>query len=140
MPSVVASLYHDLIPGSTPPAWALSGRVWITLLMAVLVPLCFMRHLHSLRHTSYVALFSVGACAWFVVCYVVLNGSHTAPVYLVLIVIVCYFYPLEGMPPKGEVHLIKFKSNFVATFPIQVFAFTCAQNVRTAVPSPATRG
>lgn len=59
MPNVVAALYHVLLP-SDPPAWSLSGRVWISLFMIVLVPLCFLRDLHSLRHTSYIALFSVG--------------------------------------------------------------------------------
>jgi amino acid permease len=63
MPNVVASLYHDLTsPTTNPPAWALSGRNWITLFMLVLVPLAFLRRLDSLRHTSYVALFSVGEC------------------------------------------------------------------------------
>ena len=61
MPNVVAALYHDLTsPDTNPPDWALSGRVWISLLMLILVPLCFLRKLDSLRHTSYVALFSVG--------------------------------------------------------------------------------
>lgn len=41
----------------------------------------------------------------------------------------CYFRPLKGMTPPGEIHLIKFTPSFVSTFPIQVFAFTCAQNV-----------
>ncbi|KAJ7149759.1 transmembrane amino acid transporter protein-domain-containing protein [Mycena crocata] len=108
MPNVVAALYHDL-SSSTPPAWALSGRNWISLFMLILVPLVFLRHLDSLRHTSYVALFSVG--------------------YLVVIVITVYFNPLEGMPDRGEVHLIHFSPNFVSTFPVQVFAFTCSQNL-----------
>ncbi len=61
MPNVVMSLFHDLTsPDTNPPEWALSGRVWISLLMVVLVPLCFLRKIDSLRHTSYVALFSVG--------------------------------------------------------------------------------
>ncbi|KAJ7656472.1 transmembrane amino acid transporter protein-domain-containing protein [Mycena polygramma] len=108
MPNVVAALYHDL-SSSTPPAWALSGRNWITLFMLVLVPLTFLRHLNSLRHTSYVALFSVA--------------------YLVVIVITVYFHPLEGMPERGEVRLIRFTPGFVSTFPVQVFAFTCSQNL-----------
>ena len=49
--------------------------------------------------------------------------------YLVVIVVVCYFFPLKGTQARGEVHLIKFTPNFVSTFPVQVFAFTCAQNV-----------
>lgn len=61
MPSVVAALYHDLTDADTnPPEWALSGHVWISLLMLILVPLSFLRKLDSLRHTSYIALFSVG--------------------------------------------------------------------------------
>jgi len=107
---VVASLYHDLTSETTnPPEWALNGSNWITLFMFLLVPLCFLRHLNSLRHTSYVALFSVA--------------------YLVIIVIRCYFWPLKGMPEAGEIHLIHFTPSFVSTFPVQVFAFTCAQNL-----------
>ncbi|KAI0343286.1 vacuolar amino acid transporter 5 [Trametopsis cervina] len=110
MPNVVAALYHDLTSETTnPPEWALSGRVWITILMAILIPLSFLRKLDSLRHTSYIALFSVA--------------------YLVVIVVSCYFFPIKGTQERGEVHLIKFSSNFVSTFPVQVFAYTCAQNL-----------
>ena len=52
------------------------------------------------------------------------------PAYLVVIVVACYFFPLEGTEAPGEIHLIHFTSNFVSTFPVQVFAYTCAQNVR----------
>jgi amino acid permease len=61
MPNVVLSLYHDLTSETTePPAWALSGRVWITIFMAVLIPLGFLRRLDSLRHASFIGLFAVG--------------------------------------------------------------------------------
>ncbi|KAH9004522.1 transmembrane amino acid transporter protein-domain-containing protein [Lactarius hatsudake] len=103
------SISYLIIIKSLIPNWALSGRLWISLLMVVLVPLSFLRRLDSLRHTSYIALFS---CA-----------------YLVVIVIVCHFYPVKGMIPPGEIHLIKFTPSFISTFPIQVFAFTCAQNL-----------
>jgi len=110
LPNVVASLYHDLTsPDTNPPVWALSGHIWISLVMIVLVPLSFLRRLDSFRHTSYIALFS---CA-----------------YLVLIVVVCYFRPIKGMTAPGEIHFIKFTPSFISTFPIQVFAFTCAQNL-----------
>ena len=46
-----------------------------------------------------------------------------------MIVVSCYFRPLEGTPAPGEVRLIHITPNFVSTFPVQVFAFTCAQNV-----------
>lgn len=61
MPNVVESLYHVLTsPDVNPPAWMLHGGNWITIFMLLLVPLCFLRKLHSLRHTSYIALFAVG--------------------------------------------------------------------------------
>ncbi|KAK0217841.1 transmembrane amino acid transporter protein-domain-containing protein [Armillaria fumosa] len=110
MPNVVASLYHDLVAPDAPvPVWALSGQNWIILFSVILVPLAFLKHLHSLRHTSYVALFSVA--------------------YLIIIVIKYYWWPTKNMPSPGEVHLIHFTPHFVSTFPVQVFAFTCAQNL-----------
>ncbi|KAF8159531.1 transmembrane amino acid transporter protein-domain-containing protein [Crassisporium funariophilum] len=110
MPNVVASLYHDLTsPDTNPPEWALNGSNWITFFILILGPLCFLRQLNSLRHTSYIALFSVA--------------------YLVVIVITCHIWPLKGMPEPGEIRLIHFTPNFVSTFPVQVFAFTCAQNL-----------
>ncbi|OBZ74208.1 Vacuolar amino acid transporter 5 [Grifola frondosa] len=85
MPNVVSALYHDLTsPDTVPP-------------------------LDSLRHTSYIALFSVA--------------------YLVVIVIVCYFFPLEGTTAPGDIHVIHFTPSFISTFPVQVFAYTCAQNL-----------
>ncbi len=51
------------------------------------------------------------------------------PAYLVLIVIVCYFFPLKGTQEPGEIYLVHFTPSFVSTFPVQVFAYTCAQNV-----------
>ena len=59
MPSVVASIYHDLTsPDTNPPAWALKGTNWLLIFMLVLVPLCFLRRLDSLRHTSFIGLFA----------------------------------------------------------------------------------
>ena len=96
--------------------------------MAVLIPLSFLRHLHSLRHTSYVALFSVGEQpSAFIFEFSIFTPDITA--YLVTIVITCYFDRPEGTESPGEVRLVHFTPNFVSTFPVQVFAFTCAQNV-----------
>lgn len=59
MPNVVTSFYHDLSSGKIdPPAWTLDGGNWIFIFALILVPLCFLRHIDSLRHTSYVSLFS----------------------------------------------------------------------------------
>lgn len=61
MPNVVASLFHDLTsPNTNPPAWIVSGHNWVTFVMLILVPLSFLRKLDSFRHTSYIAMFSVG--------------------------------------------------------------------------------
>ncbi|CCL98599.1 uncharacterized protein FIBRA_00601 [Fibroporia radiculosa] len=108
MPNVVAALYHDLA-STVPPVWAQSGRIWITVIGAILFPLSFLRKIDSLRHTSYVALFSVA--------------------YLLVVVVVCYFSPISDTQAPGDIHLIHFTPSFVSTFPVQVFAFTCAQNI-----------
>ena len=50
--------------------------------------------------------------------------------YLLVIVVRGYIWPFKGMAAPGEIWLIHFTPDFVSTFPIQVFAFTCAQNVR----------
>ena len=50
--------------------------------------------------------------------------------YLVVVVIRGYIWPFKNMPAPGEIWFIHFTPDFVSTFPIQVFAFTCAQNVR----------
>ena len=61
MPNVVAAIHHDIAsPDTRLPDWALSERVWICLIMLILAPLSFLRHLDSLRHTSFIALFAVG--------------------------------------------------------------------------------
>ncbi|KAG6897428.1 hypothetical protein C0992_001589 [Termitomyces sp. T32_za158] len=65
MPNVVQSFYHALTPPTTlPPPWMLNGANWITIFMVVIGPLAFLRRLDSLRHTSYIALFSVGKWIW----------------------------------------------------------------------------
>jgi len=57
-----------------------------------------------------------------------MDGFSSA--YLVVIVVRGYIWPFKGMTAPGEIWLIHFTPDFVSTFPIQVFAFTCAQNVR----------
>lgn len=60
MPNVVAAIHHDISPDTRLPGWSLSGHVWICLIMFILAPLSFLRHLDSLRHTSFIALFAIG--------------------------------------------------------------------------------
>lgn len=75
----------------------------------VMTPLCFLRRLDSLRHTSYL--------------------SFVAVVYLVIIVI---FYAVtdhakQHLPPRGDVDLVRLDGHLISIFPVFVFAFTCAQ-------------
>lgn len=110
MPNVAAAIHHSIAsPGSRLPDWALSDRVWLCFLMLILGPLAFLRRLDSLKHASFIALFAIG--------------------YLVFVVISGYFYPVEGTPEPGEIHLVHFTPTFLSTFPVQIFAFTCAQNI-----------
>jgi len=110
MPNVVAAIHHDIgSPDTRLPDWALSGHVWICFITLILAPLAFLRRLDSFRHLSFIALFAIA--------------------YLLIIVVFGYFSPMEGAPEPGEIHLIHFTPTFVSTFPVQVFAFTCAQNI-----------
>jgi amino acid permease len=127
MPNVIESLYHDLSTHDA-PIWTQSGRNWLTVFMLTLTPLTFLRKLDQLRHTSYIALFAAGELL--VVNLVKVTKHQFNSAYLVAIVIVCYIHPLKGSSPPGNIYLVHFTPSFIANFPVQVFAFTCAQNVR----------
>lgn len=112
MPQVVLSFLkaagheHEAIPH-----YLLDRDFWVTVLLVMLLPLCFLRKLDSLRHTSYLSLMAV--------------------IYLVVIV-VFYFFSTEArarLPPRGEIHWIVFSPHILPIFPVFVFAFTCAQNM-----------
>lgn len=112
MPQVVLSFLkaagheHEAIP-----KYLLDRDFWVTLLLLLLLPLCFLRRLDSLRHTSYLSLAAV--------------------IYLVVIVFF-FFVSSEArskLPPRGEVHWIVFSPHILPIFPVFVFAFTCAQNM-----------
>lgn len=50
-----------------------------------------------------------------------------------MVIVVIGWYFIKGPDPnRGEVVLARFGPNTLAAFPVQVFAFTCAQNVRLA--------
>lgn len=77
------------------------------------VPLCFLRRLDSLRHTSYLSLLAV--------------------LFLVLTVIYYSLFPSarKELPKhsKGSIEFIRIDYHLIAIFPVFVFAYTCAQNV-----------
>ncbi|GAA5849174.1 hypothetical protein JCM8547_006470 [Rhodosporidiobolus lusitaniae] len=104
MPKVV----HSFTPTLTNSIF-LDRRLWILASMTLLCPLAFLRRLDSLKHTSYIALCSIG--------------------YLIFIVIFYTFVSHEELPPSGNFELFRFGPSFIQSLPVQVFAFTCAQNI-----------
>ncbi|TIB69242.1 hypothetical protein E3Q22_02053 [Wallemia mellicola] len=109
VPPLVTSFFHHLTPSQVdPPSWLLSRHFWITVFVILLSPLASMRQLNSLRHTSYVSIFSAG--------------------YLLLIVVLCAVHSPIPLPPAGNVSLGRFDASAISKFPVLVFAFTCAQN------------
>lgn len=89
--------------------WLLSRRFWITVFMAVIVPLAYLPTLNALRYTSTVALMSVA--------------------YLWCIVVFHYIGDETVLPPEDEAQYVKLSWSFFNNLPIFVFAFTCHQNV-----------
>lgn len=109
LPRVIAAIHHRVAsPNTRLPDWALSSHVWLCFIMSILAPLSFMRHLNSFRYVSYIAIL--------------------ATAYLVVFVVYGYLNPLEGAPKPGKIWLVHFTPAFLSTFPVQVLAFTCAQN------------
>ncbi|GAA5913252.1 hypothetical protein JCM6882_000043 [Rhodosporidiobolus microsporus] len=104
MPKVVHSFAPDLTN-----SLLLDRRLWILASMTLLCPLAFLRRLDSLKHTSYIALCAIA--------------------YLIFIVIFYTFVSHEELPPSGDVELFKFGPSFIQSLPVQIFAFTCAQNI-----------
>lgn len=108
LPQVCLTFGHIFKTPIAEDSMLLSQTFWLFMTAAIVVPLSFMRTLDSLRFTSQIALSSVA--------------------YMVVVVIGWYF--VKGPDPKrGKVELAHFGTNTLASFPVQVFAFTCAQNL-----------
>lgn len=86
---------------------------WISVAMAITGPLSFARRLDSFKYTSVVALLSVG--------------------YLIVLVAVRFF--VEPLPPNNDIHIIQPQSlsSILSVLPVLVFAFTCHQNMFSAI-------
>ncbi|GAA6019624.1 hypothetical protein JCM10207_006946 [Rhodosporidiobolus poonsookiae] len=104
MPKVVHSFAPTLVDSIF-----LDRRFWILTSMTLLCPLAFLRRLDSLKVTSYIALCAIA--------------------YLIFIVIFYTFVSHEELPPSGEMDLFRFGPSFIQSLPVQIFAFTCAQNI-----------
>lgn len=102
MPRVVLSF------DANPPHWLLDRHLWIVISMAVLSPLCYLRQLHSLRFTSYIAVVAA---------------------FDLVVVVVYKFFDRSGLEPGGPTHLFTFSPRSISSLPVYIFAFTCAQNL-----------
>lgn len=82
---------------------------WVTVFMLVVIPLCFLRRLDSLKYTSLIALVSIGY----------------------LIVLVVYHFAADSHAGRGEVRVIAWGGPVAAlsSLPVVIFAYTCHQNV-----------
>ncbi|SNX85425.1 uncharacterized protein MEPE_04134 [Melanopsichium pennsylvanicum] len=112
MPQVIISFFRAFHrdPDQIPTLF-LDRSFWILALIFFLIPLCFLRRLDSLRHTSYLSLLAV-----FYLVIIVLHYSFSSDA-------------KASLPPKGEVELINVSYHTISIFPVFVFAFTCAQNM-----------
>lgn len=104
MPKVVRGFQPDLSDSVL-----LDRRLWILASMTLLCPLAFLRRLDSLKMTSYIALCTIG--------------------YLVFVVVYYFFVSHDALPEPGDVDLFRFGPSFIQSIPVQVFAYTCAQNI-----------
>ncbi|KAJ3253037.1 hypothetical protein HDU77_004773 [Chytriomyces hyalinus] len=112
---LVPSILHSIYPGNDSSSLLFSKVFWISVAMALLIPVAFAKQLNSLRHTSALALCAV--------------------VYLLAIVLGNFAFAANGehgMPTRPEwsdIVWFKIDSEFFRTLPIFVFAFTCHQNI-----------
>ncbi|KAI9748426.1 MAG: hypothetical protein M1815_003251 [Lichina confinis] len=85
-------------------------RFWITAFMFVIIPLCYLRRLDSLRYTSFIALVAIG--------------------YLVILVLA---HLIKGDVPRTSepIRVIRWAGVLptLSSFPVTVFAYTCHQNM-----------
>ncbi|GAA5857001.1 hypothetical protein JCM9279_007309 [Rhodotorula babjevae] len=106
--ALVPKVVHSFNPDLTDSV-LLDRRLWILASMTLLCPLAFLRRLDSLKLTSYIALCAIG--------------------YLIFVVVFYTFVSHEHLPPSGNFELFRFGPSFIQSLPVQIFAFTCAQNV-----------
>lgn len=70
--------------------------------------LAFLRKLDSLKFTSYIALVAV---------------------FNLIFVVIYKSIDTSGLPPRGPIALVHLGPAYVSSLPVQIFAFTCAQNI-----------
>ncbi|KAI1853881.1 hypothetical protein JX265_012566 [Neoarthrinium moseri] len=107
----------DLMPGvavgfdsrAQHVAFLMDRNFWITAFMLIIIPLCFLKRLDSLKYTSLVALVSIGY----------------------LIILVVYHFAADKVPDRAPVRIITWDGpvSALSNLPVVVFAYTCHQNM-----------
>jgi amino acid permease len=103
MPEVVKGLF------SVSDGLLIERRFWITLSIAILIPISFLRRLDSLKYTSLIALGSI----------------------LYLYVLTIYYFAEPESKHADDVKLIGISGGALGALSIFIFAFTCHQNIFT---------
>lgn len=112
MPQVIVDFFYSNT-ANIPLNTADSRQFWVTLFMFILIPLCFMRKLDSLKYTSVIALVAIG--------------------YLTLLV-VGHWITGDTLEHRGEISLgPKSLTSVLSSLPVVVFGFTCHQNMFSVV-------
>ncbi|ODV61356.1 uncharacterized protein ASCRUDRAFT_75379 [Ascoidea rubescens DSM 1968] len=110
MPKISQDLLTEQFLDTYP--FLVDRKFWISVFMiAIIIPLSFLRSLDSLKYSSMVALLSIA--------------------YLAILVLLHFFRnDLDGSL-KGDISIIKPKgfTSTLSSFPIVVFAYTCHQNM-----------
>ncbi|WVN87357.1 uncharacterized protein L203_102535 [Cryptococcus depauperatus CBS 7841] len=103
--NTIANIFHHPLAQDS---ILLASHFWLIVWMVIITPLSFMRTLDSLRFTSQIALLTV--------------------IYLLVVVVGWYF--VKGVSPeRGQVVPFRWDKNTLSSFPVQVFAYTCSQNL-----------
>lgn len=106
MPDVMTYIFQTA--GTEPPEVIVNRQFWIGMFALVIVPLCFLKQLHSLWFSSLLSLFTVA--------------------YL-LSLVVAYFF-VDGLPiGDRDLEIFTFSTKFFKVMTIFVFGFTCHQNI-----------
>ncbi|KAK9468285.1 transmembrane amino acid transporter protein-domain-containing protein [Lipomyces arxii] len=111
MPQVIADFFFGYV--EVPDTVAESRRIWISIFMIFIIPLCFLRKLDSLKYTSVIALLAIGYLSVLVVSHWMIGDT----------------IPYRGEISMGPVSL----TGLLSTLPIVVFGFTCHQNMFSIV-------
>lgn len=117
------TIIGDLIPGifkaftgslstDDTPRWYYSRFIWVTIVVAAISPVTFMKRIGSLKYTSFLGLIGVA--------------------YLLVLSVAIYIIAMfdTGSLFADAKFFVKLSIGSFRAFPIMVFAFTCPQNVK----------